>query len=63
MFSDTDCPVCLALFVPEDEKFSRGLEVDDFLIYEMQRKIGNYKQISSLLGAAGSFCIRTLAKK
>lgn len=37
MFDDTDCPVCLALFIPELS--------DDFIIYNMNHKIGSYKEI------------------
>lgn len=38
MFEDTDCPVCLALFVPEEEKEER----DNFIIYSNDHLIGNY---------------------
>lgn len=34
MFNDTECPVCLALFVPEKS--------DDFQIYQQNRFIGTY---------------------
>lgn len=39
MFDDTECPVCLALFVPE--------ETDDFTVYRMNHRIGSYTEIKS----------------
>jgi len=45
MFEDTNCPVCLALFVPEEEKESPN----DFLIYSGDRIIGNYLQMKDIL--------------
>ena len=41
MFSDTDCPVCLALFVPENEA------PDSFNIYRMNELLGTFKELSS----------------
>lgn len=41
MFEDTDCPVCLALFVPEENKKN----IDDFLIYSGDRKVGTYLEM------------------
>lgn len=41
MFDDTDCPVCLALFVPNGS--------GDFMIYQQNRFIGNYSELKSLL--------------
>lgn len=38
MFEDTECPVCLALFVPEEAKF----DAKDFLIYSGPDLIGSY---------------------
>lgn len=38
MFEDTSCPVCLALFIPEEDKE----DINDFLIYSNERLIGNY---------------------
>lgn len=37
MFDDTDCPVCLALFVPDTS--------DDFTIYAMNEQLGTYKDL------------------
>jgi len=44
MFEDTDCPVCLALFVPLHLK--KDLWINDFEIYQMNQKIGNYTDIN-----------------
>jgi len=41
MFDDTACPVCLALF---NEK-----ESDDFLIYDLDNKIGNYNDLKKII--------------
>ena len=38
MFEDTACPVCLALFIPEEEKDI----TEDFSIYSGDRAIGSY---------------------
>ena len=40
MFDDTDCPVCLALFVPNDVKISIYKDPSDFVLYRMDKKIG-----------------------
>ena len=32
MFADTDCPVCLAMFIPADRKIEGGLSRDDFFL-------------------------------
>lgn len=45
MFEDTDCPVCLALFIPEEEKESK----DNFKIYSNDRLIGNYLDLKTFL--------------
>lgn len=42
MFNDTEVPVCLALFVPENKKSV----VDDFDIYDLEEKIGSYVEIN-----------------
>lgn len=54
MFDDTDCPVCLALFIPENQKEDVKLNKNDFYVYRQNLKIGNYKnlidkQIKSLI--------------
>ena len=38
MFTDTECPVCLALFVPRKES-------DDFVFYVGNNKVGNYNEL------------------
>lgn len=50
MFEDTECPVCLALFVPEDQK----IDPLDFQVYAENRLIGSFsalkKYVSSFSG-------------
>lgn len=46
MFEDTECPVCLALFVPESQKIKLNLK-DNFKIYNQERFLGTYKQLKS----------------
>lgn len=46
MFSDTECPVCLALFVPEEQ--------DDFMVYRQNEFIGNYELIKDKLPISNS---------
>ena len=48
MFSDTDCPVCLALFVPEALKTKLELVQDDFTCYRNNTKIGLFSKIESI---------------
>lgn len=43
MFSDTDCPVCLALFVPLKDKTENP---KDFIIYWGNEKIGFYQYLA-----------------
>ena len=43
MFNDTECPVCLALFVKDKEDLE--IEKDNFLLYRMDEYIGEYKSI------------------
>lgn len=38
MFEDTEYPVCLALFIPENLKYDINLEKNDFLIYKDKNK-------------------------
>ena len=45
MFDDTECPVCLSLFVDEDTKVKLIKDSNDFLIYRMNNKIGFYSSI------------------
>lgn len=42
MFEDTDCPVCLAMFMPSSEKGKRGLSENDFHCYKGNVNIGLY---------------------
>jgi len=39
MFDDTDCPVCLAMFVPKEEA------PNSFYIYRMNDSLGEYKEL------------------
>jgi len=43
MFSDTECPVCLALFVPEERKSDRH----DFDIYQNEMRVGSFLSLKS----------------
>lgn len=43
MFNDTDCPVCLALFVPENNKEEFG-DKKDFIIYQGTKKWGLFSE-------------------
>ncbi len=45
MFEDTECPVCLALFVPQDIK-NNEIWINDFHIYRMDKKIGEFSVIN-----------------
>lgn len=45
MFEDTECPVCLALFIPEQQKEEIDFDNDDFYIYRQNKKIGKYKEL------------------
>ena len=49
MFDDTECPVCLALFVKKEDKQNCGLEENDFFIYRQNQYINKYLQIKDLL--------------
>lgn len=42
MFDDTDCPVCLALFVPEKD-------TDDFTVFRNETRVGTYSELKKLL--------------
>ncbi len=45
MFQDTDCPVCLSLFVPPSIKQNCSLQENDFFVYISNFKIGKYNTI------------------
>ena len=47
MFEDTDCPVCLALFIPTEQKTEIKLSKDDFFVFRQNKKIGRYKALES----------------
>lgn len=49
MFDDTDCPVCLALFIPEKQKETLFDNKNDFTIYHSDNLIGNYFGIKNKL--------------
>lgn len=51
MFEDTDCPVCLALFIPTNQKIYANLSDNDFLLFRNDIFIGNYDQLISKLFA------------
>lgn len=44
MFEDTDCPVCLALFIPKYLK-EKLFTNNDFMIYKNSGYLGNYNEI------------------
>lgn len=41
MFSDTECPVCLALFVPSSQKVKKK---NDFVVWDGNTKLGSYQR-------------------
>lgn len=45
MFDDTDCPVCLAMFVPEEIKKLEFSIRDDFYVYRMDKKLWIFSNI------------------
>ena len=45
MFEDTECPVCLALFVPENLKRELDLKQNDFYIYRQETSIAKYEEL------------------
>lgn len=47
MFDDTDCPVCLAMFVPQSLKKTEFRDEDNFYIYRMDKKLGDAKTLQS----------------
>ncbi|WP_143279572.1 hypothetical protein [Burkholderia cenocepacia] len=46
MFEDTECPVCLALFVPEEDKKKKGLD-NDFHYYKGDIPYGKYSELQA----------------
>ena len=55
MFGDTDCPVCLAMFVPSDKKSlpitikSHCITGDAFVVYSNDHLIGTFKKLAAIL--------------
>ena len=47
MFSDTDCPVCIAMFVPLSLK-RKTLSQNDFSIYRLNEKLGLCSEIETI---------------
>ena len=48
MFDDTDCPVCLALFIPAEQKRGSdpfGLQSSDFYIYRDSAYLGQFSDV------------------
>jgi hypothetical protein len=45
MFSDTEVPVCLAMFIPTELKISRRLNDDDFFVFRMNDLLGRISAI------------------
>jgi hypothetical protein len=47
MFEDTDCPVCLSLFIPEKIKSNLNLGNDDFFIYKENVFQGKFSDVQA----------------
>lgn len=47
MFDDTECPVCLALFIPTYQKEELNLEKNNFYIYRQNTYLGTYKELEN----------------
>lgn len=47
MFDDTDCPVCLAMFIPSIYKEREITPKNNFYIYRMDKKIGDFFTLQS----------------
>lgn len=45
MFTDTDCPVCIAMFVSKKIKNQENLRVNDFKIWQMDKFLGTYNEL------------------
>lgn len=45
MFTDTDCPSCLALFLSEEKKSELFDNAKDFFLYSLNEYLGNYKTV------------------
>ena len=49
MFDDTECPVCLALFIPFQDKKLHGLQGNDFHYYKGNVPLGFHSEIQAKL--------------
>ncbi len=49
MFDDTECPVCLAMFIPNQEKKFLGLDGGDFHYYKGNVPLGFHSEIQAKL--------------
>lgn len=47
MFEDTECPVCLALFIPTEQKKELKLSEKDFYVFRQDKKLGKYQNLGS----------------
>ncbi|MDR0950928.1 MAG: hypothetical protein LBM13_04805 [Candidatus Ancillula sp.] len=47
MFDDTECPVCLALWVSVTAKRNEGIELMNFYVYDKEELIGRYSELVS----------------
>ena len=45
MFSDTDCPVCIALFVDRKTKKENKIFENDFKIWQMEEYLGQKNEL------------------
>ncbi len=52
MFNDTDCPVCLALFIPAEQKAELKFDDDDFLAFRQNSKIDKYSKLKKKIPCA-----------
>lgn len=48
MFEDTECPVCLVLFIPNWQKKEVKLSENDFYVFRQNKKIGRYKILEKM---------------
>ncbi len=46
MFSDTDCPVCIALFTDIKTKKENNIDIYDFKIWQMEKYIGTKNELN-----------------
>lgn len=58
MFKDTDCPVCVAMFVPVVLKRKKMRE-DDFLVYQLNDRLGYFSELNRDRGLTAN-CFLTM---